>query len=269
MELIREYIKKSNTYQFLLICADLFEDFFTTVGEIAIQLVASLKYILSGQIDWKEVLEQSSRFGVSSLPITISIVSMTSIIVAMQIAGEMVKQGGGNYVGMLVALLTIRETGIIMSGFAIISMIGSSIASEIATMKITEQIDAMRVLGVHPIKYLFVPRIIAGTLMMPPVLIVASTFGILGGAVASTAVSELTYKAYFTSVWSGLFIYDIKVALAKAFVYGFTIALISCTCGYLAKGGAKGVGTATTKAVVWSFVTIVIWDLIFSIAFFF
>ena len=228
-----------------------------------------MKYILTFQINFKEVIEQSARFGVSSLPITISIVSMTSIIVAMQVAGEMVKQGGGNYVGLLVAMLTVRETGIIMSGFAIISMIGSSLASEIATMRVTEQIDAMRVLEVDPIKYLFVPRIIAGTLMMPPVMIVASTFGILGGGVASTLVSELSYKAYFSSVWSGLFVYDIKVAIAKAFVYGFTIALISCTCGYIAKGGAKGVGIATTKAVVWSFVAIVILDLIFSIAFFF
>lgn len=269
MELIREYIKKSTTYQFLQIIADTLEDFLTTLGEIAIQCLLTIKFIITGQINFKEVLEQSARFGVSSLPITISIVSMTSIIVAMQVAGEMVKQGGGNYVGMLVALLTVRETGIIMSGFAIISMIGSSIASEIATMRVTEQIDAITVLGVNPNRYLFVPRIIAGTLMMPPVLIIASTFGILGGGVASTIVSELSYKAYFSSVWSGLYIYDIKVAIAKAFVYGFTIALISCTCGYMAKGGAKGVGLATTKAVVWSFVAIVIWDLIFSIAFFF
>ncbi|MBQ3310816.1 ABC transporter permease [bacterium] len=269
MELVKEYIKKSTTYKILKIFSRLLDDFLSTVGSITIQLFSSLKFIIKGQIDWKEVVKQSNRFGVSSLPITISIVSMTSIIVAMQVAGEMVKQGGGNYVGMLVALLTIRETGIIMSGFAIISMIGSSLASEIATMRVTEQIDAIRVLNVDPIRYLFVPRIIAGTLMMPPVLIVSSAFGILGGAVASTIVSELSYKAYFSSVWSGLYIYDIKVAIAKAFVYGFTIALISCTCGYFAKGGAKGVGQATTKAVVWSFVTIVIWDLIFSIAFFF
>lgn len=269
MEQIREYLKQSATYQLLQILADQFEDFLTTLGEIAIQGLHTLKCIFLGQINWKEVIDQSSRFGVSSLPITISIVCMTSIIVAMQVAGEMVKQGGGNYVGMLVAILTVREMGIIMSGFAIISMIGSSLASEIATMKVTEQIDAISVLGVDPIRYLFVPRVIAGTLMMPPVLIVASTFGILGGGLASTMVSELSYKAYFTSVWSGLYIYDIKVAIAKAFVYGFTIALISCTCGYIAKGGAKGVGIATTKAVVWSFVAIVIWDLIFSIAFFF
>lgn len=269
MEQIREYFKQSATYQLLQMFADQLEDFLTTLGEIIIQGLHTLKYIFLGQINWKDVIEQSSRFGVSSLPITISIVCMTSIIVAMQVAGEMIKQGGGNYVGMLVAILTVREMGIIMSGFAIISMIGSSLASEIATMKVTEQIDAITVLGVNPIKYLFVPRVIAGTLMMPPVLVIASTFGILGGGLASTLVSELSYKAYFSSVWAGLFIYDIKVAIAKAFVYGFTIALISCTCGYIAKGGAKGVGIATTKAVVWSFVAIVIWDLVFSIAFFF
>lgn len=269
MEQIREYFKQSTTYQLVQILTDQFEDFLTTLGEIAIRALQTLKYICLFQINPKEVLEQSARFGVSSLPITISIVCMTSIIVAMQVAGEMVKQGGGNYVGMLVAILTVREMGIIMSGFAIISMIGSSVASEIATMRVTEQIDAISVLGVNPVKHLFVPRVVAGTLMMPPVLIIASTFGILGGGLASTMVSELSYKAYFASVWSGLFIYDIKVAIAKAFVYGFTIALISCTCGYIAKGGAKGVGIATTKAVVWSFVVIVIWDLIFSIAFFF
>ena len=269
MEQIWEHFKHTPTGQLLQILSEQLDDFLTTLGEIAKLGLETLKYIFLGQIHWKEVIEQSARFGVSSLPITISIVCMTSIIVAMQVAGEMVKQGGGNYVGLLVAMLTVRETGIIMSGFAIISMIGSSLASEIATMRVTEQIAAIEVLGVNPVRYLFVPRVVAGTLMMPPVMIVASTFGIIGGGIASTLVSELSYKAYFSSVWSGLYIHDINVAIGKAFTYGFTIALISCTCGYIAKGGAKGVGIATTKAVVWSFVAIVILDLIFSIAFFF
>ena len=138
MEQIRDYFKQSTTYQLVQILTDQFEDFLTTLGEIAIRALQTLKYICLFQINPKEVLEQSARFGVSSLPITISIVCMTSIIVAMQVAGEMVKQGGGNYVGMLVAILTVREMGIIMSGFAIISMIGSSVASEIATMRVTE-----------------------------------------------------------------------------------------------------------------------------------
>ena len=213
---------------------------------------------------FKEVMAQSARFGISSLPITLSIVGMTTIIVAMQVAGEMVKQGAGNYVGMLVAILTVREESVIMAGFAIISMIGSSLASEIATMKVTEQIDAIKVLKVNPIHYLFTPRIIAGFIMMPLVVMVASFFGILCGALASNVVSGLSYKAYFDSVWFGLNMHDLNVCIAKAFTFGFAISLISCSCGMMAKDGAKGVGVATTKAVVWSFVAIVILDMIFA-----
>ncbi len=245
------------------------EDFLSTIGDIVIYGKEVLSLIFKRELDWKAIIEQCARFGVSSLPITLSIVGMSTVIVAMQVAGEMVKQGAGNYVGMLVTILTVREEGIIMSGFAIISMIGSSIASEIATMRVTEQIDAIKVLKVNPIRYLFVPRVLSGILMMPPVLVVASLVGIIGGGVAAHLASELSYRAYFESVWTGLFIKDINVAILKSIVFGFTIALISCVCGYNAKGGARGVGIATTKAVVWSFVGIVLWDLLFSIIFFF
>ena len=172
-----------------------------------------LKGLKNFNTTFKEIIEQCSRFAVSSLPITLTIVCMTSIIISMQVAEEMVKHGGGNFVGMLMAILTVREEGAIMSGFAIISMIGSSLASEIATMKVTEQIDAIKVLKVNPVHYLFTPRIIAGTLMMPFVVVLASTCGILGGAVAANITSELPYKAYFDSVWFGLSMKDLKIEL--------------------------------------------------------
>jgi len=156
-----------------------------------------------------------------------------------------------------------------MSGFAIISMIGSSLASEIATMRVTEQIDAIKVLKVNPVHYLFTPRIIAGTLMMPLVVVLASVVGILCGALASNITAELSYKAYFDSVWFGLYMKDLNVCLLKSMSFGFVITLISCSCGMAAKDGAKGVGLATTKAVVWSFVAIVILDFIFAAAFFY
>ena len=214
-------------------------------------------------------MEQCYRFGVTSLPITLSIVGMSSIIVAIQVAGEMVKQGGGNYVGMLITILVVREDAVIMAGFAIISMIGSSLASEIATMRVSEQIDAMRVLKVDPIRYLFVPRVLSGIFMMPFVVIIAAVVGILGGAVASNIAGELSYRAYFDSVSLGLYLKDMRVCLAKAVFFGALISLISCSCGYSAKGGAKGVGLATTKAVVWSFIAIAICDLFFAAMFFF
>lgn len=261
--------RHSATYHLYRLFARQVNDFFSTLGEITKKTIRVFEYIFRLEFDRKTVIEQCSRFGVSSLPITLSIVCMSAIIVSMQVAGEMVKQGAGNYVGRLVTILIVREDAVIMSGFAIISMIGSSLASEIATMRVTEQIDAMKALKVNPIKYLFVPRVLSGLIMMPFVVVVASVFGVLGGAIASNVMGGLSYKAFFDSVWYGLFIKDINVCLAKAVAFGGTISLISCTCGYMAKGGAKGVGMATTKAVVWSFVAIAIWDLIFATAFFF
>lgn len=269
MKNLNGYFKQSATYQLYLLFAKQVDDFFITLGDITQRTVEVFRYIFKFDIDRKELVQQCSRFGVSSLPITLSIVGMSAIIVAMQIAGEMVKQGGGNYVGQLVTILIVREDGVIMSGFAIISMIGSSLASEIATMRVTEQIDAIKTLKVDPIKYLFVPRVLSGLLMMPFVVVVASLVGVLGGAVASNLAGGLSYRAFFESVWYGLYTKDINVCLAKAVVFGATIAIVSCTCGYRAKGGAKGVGIATTKAVVWSFVAIAIWDLLFAAAFFF
>ncbi len=266
---VKIYYKATYTYKIFKMLEAEITSFVSTLGNVALFGLEFLKGLKSFPTTLKSIMEQASRFGVSSLPITLSIVGMTSIIIAMQVAGEMVKQGAGNYVGMLVAILMVREEGVIMAGFAIISMIGSSMASEIATMKVTEQIDAIRVLKVNPVHYLFTPRVIAGTLMMPLVVIVASVFGIFGGAVASNIVSGLTYKAYFDSVWFGLNLHDINVCILKSLAFGFVITLISCTCGMEAKDGAKGVGIATTKAVVWSFVAIVILDLIFAAMFFY
>ncbi|MDD3436628.1 MAG: ABC transporter permease [Candidatus Gastranaerophilales bacterium] len=269
MENFSIYFKQSATYQLYRLFTKQVNDFFTTLGEITRKAIDTFAYILKLEIDRKAVLEQSARFGVSSLPITLSIVGMSAIIVAMQVAGEMVKQGAGNYVGQLVTILIVREDAVIMSGFAIISMIGSSLASEIATMRVTEQLDAMQALKVDPIRYLFVPRVVSGIIMMPFVVIVAAVVGVLGGALASNLAGGLNYRAFFDSVWYGLYMKDIWVCLAKAVVFGGTIAIVSCTCGYRAKGGAKGVGIATTKAVVWSFVAIAVWDLLFAAAFFF
>jgi phospholipid/cholesterol/gamma-HCH transport system permease protein len=267
---LRLYLRETITYQLTLMFLRHVREFFETFGDIAYRFVLVLKYMFTFQINFKQVLEQSSRFAVDSLPITLSIVSMTAIILAMQIAPEMVKQGGKDYIGMLVSLTMVREIGVIMSGFAIISMIGSAQASELATMRVTDQIDAMKALKVSPFRYLFLPRVLAGAIMMPFIVILSSTVGILaGGLTAMTAAKDVTWLCYVTSVWQGLFIRDINIMLLKASCFGGAISLISSSCGYDAKGGAKGVGIATTKAVVWSFVAIVIWDMIFAIGFFF
>lgn len=263
------YYKATYTYKIYRILLQTVSYLVSTLGTIVMFGIELLKGLKNKPTTFSELIYQCYRFGVTSLPITLSIVGMTSIIVAMQVAGEMVKQGGGNYVGMLVAILMVREEAAIMAGFAIISMIGSSLASEIATMKVTEQIDAIKVLKVNPVHYLFTPRVLAGTIMMPLVVIISSLVGILGGAVASNLVSGLTFKAYFDSVWFGINMHDLRVCIMKSIAFGFVISLISCSLGMEARDGAKGVGRATTKAVVWSFVAIVFVDLIFAAACFY
>ena len=266
---LQKYYRQSATYKIFTGIFSELESFLDTLGKITLNGIDTAKFIFKGEIELKEVIEQCYRFGITSLPITLSIVGMTSIIVASQVALEMVKQGDGNFVGLLMTILIVREVGVIMSGFAIISMIGSSIASEIATMRVTEQIDAIEVLKVNPIKYLFVPRVLAGIFMMPPVVIIASAVGVIAGAITAKLTAGLGFMAFFDSAWLGIYLKDLGVCLLKSVFFGATIALISCSCGYYANGGAKGVGEATTKAVVWSFVAIVIWDMIFAIAFFF
>ena len=264
-----QYLKKSVTYRlFLQILQDI-SSFLQTLGHISQLGLHMLKCIFKYGFSIKEFWYQCERFGISSLPITLSIVGMTSIIVSSQVANEMVKQGGADFVGLLMTILIIREVGAVMSGFAIISMIGSSLASELATMRVTEQVDAVDVLGVDSVGYLFIPRVLSGIVMMPVVVLIASFVGVVLGGFTSNLFAGLTYRAYFTSVWLGIYMKDLFVSILKAATFGGTIALISCACGYTAKGGAKGVGMATTKAVVWSFIAIVVWDMIFAVLFFF
>lgn len=268
----KKIFKQSATYTLARVLVSQADEFFETLGEMGIRAVQVFKQIFKDlarrEMNWKLVVEQCSRFAVDSLPITLSIVGMCSIIISMQVAPEMVKQGGEKFVGMLMGVVMTREMGAIMAGFAIISMIGSAYASEIATMRVTEQIDALKVLKVNPIEYLFVPRVVAAIIMMPFVVVLASTFGIICGGVAAYLSAHVSKLNYISSLWQGLYVKDIMVALLKSAFFGGTIAIISCTCGYLAYGGAKGVGISTTKAVVWSFVAICIIDYIFATIFF-
>lgn len=269
MATIQQYFKHSATYRVLKLTAKKTNEFLEVIGNMSYHLFQTLYYAFKLDFSFKDLLNQCARFAIDSLPITLAIVTMTAIIITMQTAGEMVKQGGGSYVGMLTALVTIRELGAVMSGFAIISMIGSSFASEIATMRVTDQIDALKVLKVNPMKYLFTPKVLSGFFMMPIVVIFASFVGIITSGITAKIVADISWLNFISSVWHGLVVRDINICLLKSAVFGTTISLISSSFGYNASGGAKGVGLATTKAVVWSFIGIVIWDYIFALVFYF
>ena len=135
-------------------------------------------------------------------------------------------------------------------------------------MAVGEQISAMKSLKVDPIEYLVVPRFLAGVIMMPFVFILSSFAGLVCAGYISKVTANLSLLNYVNSLWQGLYVRDILIAMLKASFFGGTIALISCSCGYSTRGGAKEVGIATTRAVVWSFLAIAIWDYIFAAIFY-
>lgn len=261
-------IKQTLTYKLTAHFLKEVEGWFDTIGYIGGNLWNALIFIFKGCVNFKNTTEQSSKFGIDSLLMTLAMVGITGMIVSLQLSYEMVKQGAGDFVGMLVTVMIIRELGPVMSAFAVTSMVGSSMAAELGTMKVTEQIDAMNVLGVDPIYYLLVPRVIAGFLIMPFVVILSNTVGIIGGMITSNLTSGVSLLNYVESIWRGLSVRDISSSIVKASVFGGLIALISSSIGFKTQGGAREVGQATTKAVVWSFMAIVISDYIISLLFF-
>ena len=261
-------LNKTLTYQGFVLFWEQIKEFLITLGNLGCDYYGVLKRLFALKVKVQETIEQSKRFAFDSLPISLAIVGMTSSIIAMQLAPELAKQGGADYTGMLSALVMVRELAVVMSGFAIISMVGSSFASEIASMSVTEQINAMKVLKVDPIEYLFIPRFLAGVIFMPVVFIISAFFGLICAGLVSHWCADLSLLNYFTSLWHGLYIRDIFIAILKSSFFGGTIALISCSCGYATRGGAKEVGLATTKAVVWSFLAIAMWDFVFASIFY-
>ncbi len=265
MNIIIEKIKQTTSFKILKsLYAEMLE-WLDTIGTMGINIYYSLKCLFSGQLKSKLFFEHAARFGVDSLPISLLMVGLSGMIIALQIANEMVKQGAGNYVGMLVSVAIVRELGPVIGGFAVISLVGSSMAAEIATMKVTEQVDAIKVLGVNPIYYLITPRVIAGIFIMPFVIMIANVVGIAGGLLISKLVTELNAENYINSVWAGLSVKDLLVSMLKGGIFGGIIALSCSSIGYNAKGGAIDVGKATTNAVVWSFTLMLIANYIISL----
>jgi len=231
--------------------------------------VSVFKDILKGKVNLRHTFDQASRFGVDSLPLTTIIVGITGMIIALQVTSEMVKQGATDYIGTLIALVVIREIAPIMGSFAVISMVGSSMAAEIATMQVTEQVDAIKVCRVDPITYLITPRVVAGFFVMPSVVIIATLFGIAVSFLPVNIISDISLASYMDSVWLGLKEKDLWVEVLKSTVFGTVIALVCSSFGYRAKGGAIDVGISTTNAVVYSFIIVVILDFVISYMFFY
>ncbi|MBY0450426.1 MAG: ABC transporter permease [Cyanobacteria bacterium] len=219
-----------------------------------------LRYIAQGKLQWRHVFPQMSFVGVTTLGIALIVSTFAAMVIALQVATEMARQGASSYVGALVSLAMLRELGPIMTAVAVVAMAGSAYTAELSTMQITKQIDALRVLHVDPIRYLIMPRVVAAVLAMPLLTIITCTSGIVGGMAISQWLADIPWYTFLDSVWQQTEPKDIWTALFKSAIFGYTISILSTTIGLSTQGGAKEVGTATTRAVVWCFVSVALMD---------
>lgn len=230
------------------------------IGNCVINLFKAAKCIFSGTINIKNTLIQAAIIGYDSTPIALIIALVSGAVLALQVSKQFVLSGAESYIGGLVSIAIIREMAPIFASLAIGARAGTAIAAEIGNMQVTEQVDAIKTLKVDPIAYLLVPRLIAGTIMVPMVIILAELVAILGGMWVSDYSVNLHPNMYLNSVWLYSRIHDISVSLIKGAVFGLLITLICSTHGLLTKGGAKEVGIATTRAAIWTTVSILVFD---------
>lgn len=227
-----------------------------------------IRLIAQGEFNIRHFIEQLAFVGVDTLGIALIMTTFSGMVISLQIAREMVRQGAGEYVGALVSMALIRELAPIMTAFAVIAMAGSAYAAELSTMQITSQVSALQVLHVSPIRYLLMPRVLAGMVALPFMNVITATAGILGGMIVSGLLADVSYSQYLESVWKQTELRDVIAMLVKSAIFGFIIFLMSTTIGLNTKGGSREVGIATTRAVVWSFVLMALLDYVLTYLFY-
>jgi phospholipid/cholesterol/gamma-HCH transport system permease protein len=234
------------------------------IGQILILLLQVLKQMLRPPFEIRNTFKQMLEIGVRSLPVVLITAIFTGMVFALQTYTGFKRFGAEAVVGTVVALSMTRELGPVLTGLIVAGRAGAAMAAELGTMRVTEQIDALETLATNPLKYLIVPRLIAGTLMLPALAIVADLIGIIGGYFITVGLFDTSSIVYWKRTWNYLETSDIYNGLIKAGFFGASISLISCYKGFYTRGGAEGVGKATTGAVVLSSMTILISDYFLS-----
>ena len=223
--------------------------FFGEIGRIAMFASQAVPASFMPPIYWRLILQQMMRIGYFSLPVVGLTAFFTGGALALQIfVGSDI--GAETLVPQIVVLGITRELGPVMAGLMVAGRVSAAIAAELGTMRVTEQIDALRTLSTNPFKYLVAPRLIAAILTMPLLVAIADIIGVMGGWVVAVYSLDFNSAAYLKNTVDFLKTGDVTSGLWKAAVFGFIIALMGCFHGYNSKGGAQGVGAATTNAVV-------------------
>ena len=214
-------------------------------------------------------VSQAMQVGVRALPILSLITFFIGLILALQAAYELRRLGAMTLVANAVAISMTRELGPLITAIVVIGRSGSAFAAEIATMKVSEEIDALETMAIHPVDFLVTPKFLAMIVMLPCLTIWANSMGILGGALFGVAQANFTLTRYIRASLDALFLRDIVTGLVKSVMFGITITAVGCYEGLTTGAGAEQVGRSTTRAVVVSIFLVILVDLVFTILFFF
>jgi phospholipid/cholesterol/gamma-HCH transport system permease protein len=230
------------------------------VGELAILLAHTLLTVFQGRISLGETIRQMAQIGVNSLPIALLTIGFSGMVLSLHTASQLHSLGGDRFVGGLVAISMAREAAPVLAAVVVAARVGSAIAAEIGSMKVTEQIDALRALAVSPVYYLVVPRFLASVLMLPVITVFANVAGVAGGYLVAVFSAGISSAVFLNSAREMLLWRDLYLGIVKTFVFGAIIALVGCNYGLRTEGGASGVGRSTTGAVVLAIVLIYVSD---------
>ena len=230
------------------------------VQEYTVMAAESLINLVRKPLYFADMVQQADLIGVGSLPIVVLTGFFTGGVLALQTANTLERFGSITLIGQLVSTSMVRELGPVLTGLMVAGRNSSGMASELGSMKVTEQIDAMRAMGVDPSKKLVTPRVAATVIMLFFLSIISDLVGLTGGFVISFTLLGLNANEYWTTAYQSLRLGDVVMGLTKPTLFGYIIATIGCYYGLSAKGGTQGVGRATTQAVVAASVLILVSD---------
>lgn len=254
-------------------------DFFIRVGQIVLRFLRATGRLglftlqaiyncFTPPLYVKQMVEQFVEIGFYSLPVVALTTFFSGAVIALQTYEGFSQFSAESSVALVVLIAVLRELAPVMAGLMVAGRIGAAMAAEIGTMRVTEQIDAMMTLSTNPFKYLIVPRILVSVIILPVLVLIGDVIGICGGYLVGIYKLDFNSVSYLNSTWTNLTTGDITTGMAKAAVFGFIVALLGCYHGYNSKGGAQGVGAATTNAVVSASILILISNYILTELFF-
>lgn len=242
--------------------------FFTSTGRLFLFAGMALRHMATPPFHGRQIVHQLIDVGYYSLPVVALTTLFSGMVLALQSYTGFARFSAEGAVASVVVLSMTRELAPVLAGLMVAGRIGASMAAEIGTMRVTEQIDALATLATHPMKFLVAPRILAGILMLPVLVLIGDIIGVLGGYLVGVYRLDFNASAYLQQTWSFVETIDVVSGLVKAAVFGFIVTLMGCYHGYHSRGGAQGVGVATTNAVVSSAILILIANYFITESFF-